>query len=236
MASHHLGQRGLRLPRRRPRRDARRPSRLARDTRRGGRRAPRVSGPGRLRPARDAMLARGGRGPRALPGAAPWPAWPPPQGVRLQHVKAHGALYNMACRDRGAGRRDRPRRGRRRSIADPVRPAGLRIAARPGEPRGLRVAAEVLRRPRLRCRRLARLAEPGRQRHPRRRQQVVARAVQMVARRHGGRRRRRDRFALRGRHRSACTATPGAPRSCAAAIRQGLEAAGVSVNARRSPK
>ena len=22
------------------------------------------------------------------------------QGVRLQHVKAHGALYNMACRDR----------------------------------------------------------------------------------------------------------------------------------------
>ncbi len=23
------------------------------------------------------------------------------QGVRLQHVKAHGALYNMACRDRG---------------------------------------------------------------------------------------------------------------------------------------
>ena len=24
------------------------------------------------------------------------------QGMTLQHVKAHGALYNMACKDRGA--------------------------------------------------------------------------------------------------------------------------------------
>ena len=33
------------------------------------------------------------------------------EGVQLQHVKPHGALYNMAARDRGAGRGDRPRGG-----------------------------------------------------------------------------------------------------------------------------
>ena len=38
------------------------------------------------------------------------------EGVRLRHVKPHGALYNMAVRDRGAGRRDRAG-GARHSIA-----------------------------------------------------------------------------------------------------------------------
>ena len=30
------------------------------------------------------------------------------EGVRLQHVKPHGALFNMAARDAGAGRRPSP--------------------------------------------------------------------------------------------------------------------------------
>ena len=47
------------------------------------------------------------------------------EGVRLQHVKPHGALYNMAARDRGAGRRDRARGPCVRSVARPVRAAGL---------------------------------------------------------------------------------------------------------------
>jgi hypothetical protein len=29
-----------------------------------------------------------------------WPVWPARRSLRLQHVKAHGALCNMACRDR----------------------------------------------------------------------------------------------------------------------------------------
>ena len=32
--------------------------------------------------------------------SAHWPASRPPLGGRLNHVKAHGALYNMAARDR----------------------------------------------------------------------------------------------------------------------------------------
>ena len=35
------------------------------------------------------------------------------EGVRLQHVKPHGALYNMAAQGRGARRRRLPARSRR---------------------------------------------------------------------------------------------------------------------------
>jgi UPF0271 protein len=64
------------------------------------------------------------------------------QGVRLQHVKAHGALYNQACRDRG--------------LADAIARAVAALDAslvllglpgsellRAGERAGLRVAAEI---------------------------------------------------------------------------------------------
>ena len=64
------------------------------------------------------------------------------QGVRLQHVKAHGALYNMACRDRG--------------LADAIARAVAALdkalilfglpnseILRAGEAVGLRVAAEI---------------------------------------------------------------------------------------------
>jgi UPF0271 protein len=64
------------------------------------------------------------------------------QGVRLQHVKAHGALYNMACRDR--------------ALADAIAAAVAALdrslilfglpnseLLRAGERAGLRVAAEV---------------------------------------------------------------------------------------------
>ncbi len=64
------------------------------------------------------------------------------QGMKLQHVKAHGALYNMACRDRG--------------LADAIARATAAIdrslilfglpdseLLRAGQAAGLRVAAEV---------------------------------------------------------------------------------------------
>lgn len=64
------------------------------------------------------------------------------QGVRLQHVKAHGALYNMACRDRGLA--DAIARGT--AAVDPKLilfglPGSELLHA--GERAGLRVAAEV---------------------------------------------------------------------------------------------
>ena len=37
------------------------------------------------------------------------------EGVKIQHVKPHGALFNMAVQKRGAGGGDRPRRGGVRS-------------------------------------------------------------------------------------------------------------------------
>ena len=39
------------------------------------------------------------------------------EGVRLQHVKPHGALYNMAATDPGLADGDCPRRARLRSVA-----------------------------------------------------------------------------------------------------------------------
>ena len=64
------------------------------------------------------------------------------QGVRLQHVKAHGALYNMACRDRALAD----------AVANATRSidAGLILLGLPGSEllragreAGLRVAAEA---------------------------------------------------------------------------------------------
>ncbi len=70
------------------------------------------------------------------------------EGLRLQHVKAHGALYNMACRDR--------------ALADAIARAVAALdrdlilfglpnseLLRAGEAAGLRVAAEGFRRSRV---------------------------------------------------------------------------------------
>ena len=65
------------------------------------------------------------------------------EGVRLSHVKPHGALYNMAARDAamaGAIARARPGRWTRRWCCSGCRAREL-IAA--GERAGLRVASEV---------------------------------------------------------------------------------------------
>lgn len=64
------------------------------------------------------------------------------QGVRLQHVKAHGALYNMACRDRALA----DAVARAASAVDPSLilfglPGSELLLA--GKRAGLRVAAEV---------------------------------------------------------------------------------------------
>ena len=63
------------------------------------------------------------------------------EGVPLAHVKAHGALYNMAARDRALA--DAIARAVRAfdRVARALRPAGLR-AARRGQAAGLRVASE----------------------------------------------------------------------------------------------
>lgn len=147
------------------------------------------------------------------------------QGVRLQHVKAHGALYNMACRDR--------------SLADAIARAvaafdkSLILFGLPksellkaGEHAGLRVAAEVFAdRAYERDGSLAARNKPGSVTHDV--AAVVERAVAMV-------RDRRvvsldgsvvpleaDTICLHGD-------TPGAA-DLARAVRKGLEAAGVTI-------
>ena len=88
------------------------------------------------------------------------------QGVRLQHVKAHGALYNMACRDR--------------ALADAIARAvaafdknlilfGLPNSEliRAGQAAGLAGGGRSLCRSRLRARWLAGLTPKGRQRDSR---------------------------------------------------------------------
>jgi UPF0271 protein len=100
------------------------------------------------------------------------------QGVRLQHVKAHGALYNMACKDRG--------------LADAIAKAvaafdrGLILFGLPnsellraGEAAGLPVAAEVFAdRAYERDGSLASRTKPGSVIHDTK--AVVERAVRMV--------------------------------------------------------
>ena len=90
--------------------------------------------------------ARGRRLRRRIRSAR-WPAIAAAQGVRLQHVKPHGALYNMAARD--AALADAIARAvagidRRSSCS------GCRVGAdsRPGSAPGLRTASRGVRRSR----------------------------------------------------------------------------------------
>ena len=62
------------------------------------------------------------------------------EGLRLQHVKPHGALFNMAA-GTPTGRGHRPGHRRLRSVTHSLRVAGSEILK--AGPRGLRVAAEA---------------------------------------------------------------------------------------------
>lgn len=147
------------------------------------------------------------------------------QGVRLQHVKAHGALYTMACRER--------------TLADAIARAvaafdkslilfGLPKSelVKAGERAGLRVAAEVFAdRAYERDGSLASRRQPGSVLHDA--SAVVARAIQMV--------RERQVVAVDGSivaldADTICLHgdTPGAA-GLARAVRSGLEAAGITV-------
>lgn len=147
------------------------------------------------------------------------------QGVALQHVKAHGALYNMACRDR--------------MLADAIARAVAALdptlilfglpdseLLRAGEAAGLTVAAEVFAdRAYARDGSLASRQVPGSVIHDT--DAVVARAVRMV----------RDRevvaidgTVLRLEAQTICLHgdTPGAA-ELARAVRAGLATAGVTI-------
>ena len=97
-AADHDGQRRLRLPRRRPG-DRVRHGHGRRQARRPRRRTPGLPRPRGLRPARDGpQRAAGVRGLR-LPDRGARRRREARVGAALRHVKPHGALYNMACRD-----------------------------------------------------------------------------------------------------------------------------------------
>ena len=147
------------------------------------------------------------------------------EGVRLQHVKAHGALYNQACRDEDAGRGHRPGGGGLRSVAGAVRPA--RLSPAPGRPRRRPAGGRRgVRRPRLprRRHRWSRAAQPGSVIHDL--DTVVARAVAMVCE---GSVDAIDGSRIAFEADTLCVHgdTPGAA-ALAAAIRRGLEDAGVT--------
>ena len=147
------------------------------------------------------------------------------QGVRLQHVKAHGALYNMACKDR--------------ALADAIARAtaafdrGLILFALPnsellraGQAAGLRVAAEVFAdRAYERDGSLVSRSKPGSVIHDQ--QAVVDRAVRMVKQKEvvtvdgATIALQADTICLHGD-------TPGAA-DLARAIKRGLEAAGIQI-------
>jgi UPF0271 protein len=151
------------------------------------------------------------------------------QGVTLQHVKAHGALYNMACRDR--------------SLADAIAKAVASLdrslilfglpnseLLRAGEAAGLPVAAEVFAdRAYDPDGSLTSRAKPGSVIHDT--PQVVERAIRMV----------KDKtvvavdgsiVALRADTICLHGDTPGAAEH-ARAVRVGLEKAGISVRSLR---
>jgi len=147
------------------------------------------------------------------------------QGVRLQHVKAHGALYNMACRDRGLAD----------AIARAVATFDHRLILfglpkseliKAGEQAGLPVAAEVFAdRAYEPDGSLASRQKPGGVLHDR--AVVITRAIRMV--------RERQVVATDGsvialEADTICLHgdTPGAA-DLARAVRQGLEEAGVQV-------
>jgi UPF0271 protein len=145
------------------------------------------------------------------------------QGARLQHVKAHGALYNQACRDR--------------SLADAIARAvvafdrtlilfGLPASEllRAGEAAGLRVAAEVFAdRAYEADGSLASRRKPGSVIHDR--AAVVARAIRMVKH---GEVETLDGTTIRLQAHTICVHgdTPDAAR-LARDLRDGLTAAGV---------
>ena len=151
------------------------------------------------------------------------------QGVRLQHVKAHGALYNMACRDR--------------ALADAIARAVAALdrslilfglpnseLLRAGEAAGLSVAAEVFAdRAYDPDGSLTSRAKPGSVIHDT--AKVVERAIKMV----------RDKqvitvtgstIALQADTMCLHGDTPGAA-ALAREIRHGLESAGVRIAALR---
>ena len=151
-------------------------------------------------------------------------------GMKLQHVKAHGALYNMACRDR--------------ALADAIAKAVASLdrslilfglpnseLLRAGEAAGLPVAAEVFAdRVYDPDGSLTSRAKPGSVIHDT--PQVVARAIKMV--------RDQQVIAVDGSTISLCADTiclhgdtPGAA-DHARAVRAGLEKAGITVKHLRS--
>ena len=129
----HLGEHRLRLPRRRPARDA--PHGCARPrARRRDRRARRLARPGRLRPAAAGGLARGAAR-HVVYQAGALRAFVEAAGGELQHVKPHGALYTMVVDDERA-RAGRGRGGRRRwdGVALLMPPAARGRGGRAGIP------------------------------------------------------------------------------------------------------
>ena len=100
---------------------------LARAARRGGWRAPGLSRSRRVRPPRDASARRARSKISSSIRSARWPAIAAAQGVRLQHVKPHGALYNMAARDAALADAIARATAVSRSLADSVRTAGLGV-------------------------------------------------------------------------------------------------------------
>lgn len=149
------------------------------------------------------------------------------EGVRLAHVKAHGALYNMAVRDRGLAD----------AIAGAVRavdPALILFAlpgselARAGEAAGLAVAAEGF---------ADRAYEPDGTLTPRSRPGAVIHDPEMVVRRavemaRSGRVVATDKSEVAVRIDTICTHgdTPGA-HELTRRLRAGLEASGITVRA-----
>ncbi|MEO8679523.1 MAG: 5-oxoprolinase subunit PxpA [Vicinamibacterales bacterium] len=147
------------------------------------------------------------------------------QGVRLQHVKAHGALYNMACRDRALA--DAIARGvaaLERSLILFGLPNSELLRA--GEAAGLQVAAEAFAdRAYEKDGTLASRSKPGSVIHDV--ETVVARAVRMVK---SGDVVSLDGSVIRLDVQTLCLHgdTPGAA-ALARQVRKGLEDAGITI-------
>jgi UPF0271 protein len=148
------------------------------------------------------------------------------QGMRLQHVKAHGALYNMACRDRALAEAiARAVASLDRSLILFGLPNSKLLSA--GEAAGLRTAAEVFAdRAYDPDGSLTSRSKPGSVIHDT--AQVVARAIGMVRDHHvvaiDG-----SMIALRADTICLHGDTPGAAEH-ARAVRKGLESAGIQVS------
>ena len=151
------------------------------------------------------------------------------QGLRLQHVKAHGALYNMACKDRGlADAIARATAAFDRSLILFGLPNSELLRA--GQAAGLRVAAEVFAdRAYERDGSLVSRSKPGSVIHDQ--QAVVDRAVRMVKQKEVV---TMDGVTIALQADTICLHgdTPGAA-DLARVIRRGLESAGVRIAALR---